>query len=68
MTWVSVSDRHPEDLERVDVLINAQRRLVDCTYTNAAFYIHNNPKDYWYKITNKITHWMPVPVLQLEDS
>lgn len=60
--WISVEDKLPNDLDSVDVLINRQRRITDCTYTNESFYVHNNPSEYWYKITNNVTHWMLIPL------
>lgn len=60
--WISVVDKLPNDLDSVDVMINAKRRLTDCTYVDDSFYTHNNPSEYWHKITNNVTHWMLVPL------
>lgn len=59
--WISVEDDLPNDLDSVDLLINAQRRVTDCTYTDGTFYTHQFKDRYWTEITNTITHWMPVP-------
>ncbi|MEB6680408.1 DUF551 domain-containing protein [Acinetobacter lwoffii] len=61
--WISVDDRMPEDLDRVDLLINAERRLTDCTYAHNRFYTHQFKDEYWTEIKNNVTHWMPVPAL-----
>ena len=41
--WISIENGMPTDLERVDILINKQRRVVDCTYMNNAFWYHGFP-------------------------
>ena len=61
--WIKTSERLPEDLDNVDLLINAQRRLTDCTYINNSFYTHQCKDNYWTEIKNNVTHWMPVPEL-----
>lgn len=61
--WISVKDRLPSDLDKVDLLINKERRLTDCTYTEDAFWYHGFTKEYWTKVTNNVTHWMLVPSL-----
>lgn len=63
MTWISVKDRLPNDLDRVDILINKERRLIECTYTHDAFWYHGFKDEYWTKVTNNVTHWMPLPDL-----
>lgn len=59
--WISVEEILPNDLDSVDVLINAQRRLTDCTYTDDRFYTHQCKDEYWTEIKNNVTHWMPLP-------
>lgn len=61
--WIGVDDRMPEDLDSVDLLINAERRLTDCTYTDNKFYTHQFKDEYWTEIKNNVTHWMLVPAL-----
>lgn len=61
MKWISVEDRLPEDLQKVDLLINKERRLVDCTYLDNVFWYHGFPSKYWTEITNNVTHWMLLP-------
>ena len=53
--WISVKDKLPEDLDKVDLLINAKRRLTDCTYTDNKFYNHQFKDEYWAEITNNVT-------------
>ena len=59
--WISVDDQMPEDLDSVDLLINAERRLTDCTYIDNKFYTHQFKDEYWTEIKNNVTHWMPLP-------
>lgn len=66
--WISTRDKLPEDLDNVDLLINAQRRLTDCTYTRNKFYTHQFQEEYWAEITNNVTHWMKVPELPKADA
>lgn len=54
--WRLVWDCHPKSFDKVDILINGERRITD------AFYIHED--DQWCtpndtKINNNVTHWMP---------
>ena len=66
--WISVNDQLPEDLDAVDLLINAKRRLTDCTYTDDRFYTHQCKDEYWTEIKNNVTHWMKVPELPKADA
>ena len=59
--WISIENGMPTDLERVDILINKQRRVVDCTYMNNAFWYHGFPDEYWTEVKNNVTHWMYLP-------
>lgn len=59
--WISCEDRLPEDLDKVDILINSKRRVVDCTYTDDKFYTHQFKDEYWTEVTNNVTHWMLTP-------
>ena len=61
--WIRTKDKLPEDLDTVDLLINAKRRLIDCTYTDNKFYTHQFKDEYWAEITNNVTHWMLIPEL-----
>ena len=38
--WISTEFMKPNDLDYVDILINAKRRVTDCTYVNDRFYTH----------------------------
>ncbi|MEG1232312.1 MAG: DUF551 domain-containing protein [Acinetobacter sp.] len=68
MSWISVKDKLPNDLDNVDLLINAKRRLTDCTYTDDRFYTHQCKDEYWKEIKDNITHWMLAPELPKDES
>lgn len=66
--WIRTKDKLPEDLDNVDLLINAKRRLTDCTYTDNKFYTHQFKDEYWTEIKNNVTHWMLIPELPKDES
>ena len=60
--WIKCSERLPDDLTRVDILINKQRRIVDAQFTKGKFYAFPPiTKDHWTEIKNNVTHWMLPP-------
>ena len=61
--WIRTKDKLPEDLDKVDLLINAKRRLTDCTYTDNKFYTHQFKDEYRAENTNNVTHCMLIPKL-----
>ena len=62
--WISIEDRLPQDLSRVDILINKQRRIVDAQFTNGKFYAFPPiTKEHWTEVKNNVTHWMLIPEL-----
>lgn len=62
--WISVNDRLPEDWQRVDILINSQRRITDVAFDrNKFFAFPPTCKEPWTEINNNVTHWMPEPEL-----
>lgn len=61
MGWISVEDRLPNELDYVDVLINAKRRVVDVDYCGSDGWWYWKPGVGWKEIKNNITHWMPLP-------
>lgn len=63
MSWIRTEDKLPNDLDRVDILINSKRRITDCTYTDDRFYTHQFKDEYWTEIKNNVTHWMLIPKL-----
>lgn len=66
--WISVEDKLPNDLDRVDVLINRVRRVVDVEYEaedGTWWYCKYNVG--WKEIRNNVTHWMLVPELPKGD-
>ena len=61
--WISVEDRLPRDFDRVDILINSTRRVVDAEYDSGSktwSYWNNRIHD-WKEIKNNVTHWLVIP-------
>lgn len=56
-TWIS------NQATFVDLMINGERHVTDCTYTHDKFYTHMFKKEYRTEVTNNVTHYMLVPKL-----
>lgn len=62
MEWISVEDGLPDDLDYVDILINAKRRVVDVEFdSESKTWSYWKARVGWKEIKNNVTHWMPVP-------
>ncbi|AMX20215.1 hypothetical protein IEC338SC_3101 [Acinetobacter pittii] len=58
--WISTDFMKPDDHDYVDILINAERRIVDAVYLDGKFFIFPPfSKEQWTEVNNKVTHWMP---------
>lgn len=58
--WISTDFMLPDDHDYVDILINAERRIVDAVYLDGKFFIFPPfSKEQWTEVNNKVTHWMP---------
>lgn len=58
--WISTDLMKPDDHDYVDILINAERRIVDAVYLDGKFFIFPPfSKEQWTEVNNKVTHWMP---------
>lgn len=61
--WISVdAEGAPQDMTTVDILINSQRRIVDCLFIGGIFYIDKGDGKST-AIKNNVTHWMIAPAL-----
>lgn len=60
--WIKTSEKLPIDLDRVDVLINGQRRVTDVEFfsDNSSWWYWKTTVG-WKEIKNNVTHWMPLP-------
>lgn len=60
-TWIPVSERLPEEYERVLVTIQTPHRMVvrSAEYLDPSFWIDNG--DFWRNTDEEVTAWMPLP-------
>lgn len=66
--FISTDFMIPNDLEKVNVLINSKRLVTDCTFMDGKFYTFPpNSKEEWTEIKNNVTHWMPLPKEPSDD-
>lgn len=73
MDWIKVTDRLPEEgqrviVTRVPMLNMSGSKMVDCgdcgdwiEYQNGRFMRFSYEWDEWSDITDSVTHWMPYP-------
>ncbi|WP_434132718.1 DUF551 domain-containing protein [Sporomusa sphaeroides] len=62
--WVPVSERLPEEGQRVDVVTKSWGREINYRFTNDEF---TYGEDFFVAIKGEITHWMPTPLPPLPE-
>lgn len=59
--WISVEDRLPEELFSAVLIYCPDRNNIYCVYLNARNEWHIFDDGAGQQITERVTHWMPLP-------